>query len=162
MHLGPGYQYDQGDHKVSLSISLELPVLNQNQGPIEEAVARRSEAAARFAALQARVLGEIDRAAAAFGVAQANVSTLESLAAAHRRQSEMVEAQVRVGEADQVDLLNSRIELVASELVQLTARVKLHQAFAALENAVQRPLDMPPPGAVEQAPRGPTDQAMTP
>jgi len=55
IHLGAGYQFDQGDSKWSLSITAEIPVLNRNQGPIAEAEARRAEAAARFIALQGRV-----------------------------------------------------------------------------------------------------------
>ena len=64
VHLQPGYQFDQGDSKWSLGLTVELPVLHQNQGPIAEAKARRQEAAARFNALQARVMAEIDRAVA--------------------------------------------------------------------------------------------------
>ena len=56
VRLSPGYQYDQGDNKWSLGLSVDLPVLNRNQGPIAEAKARRSEAAARFNAVQAKAL----------------------------------------------------------------------------------------------------------
>ncbi len=42
VHLQPGYQFDQGDSKWSLGLTVELPVLNQNQGPIAEAKARRA------------------------------------------------------------------------------------------------------------------------
>jgi outer membrane protein TolC len=34
VHLQPGYQFDQGDSKWSLGLTVELPVLHQNQGPI--------------------------------------------------------------------------------------------------------------------------------
>src|SRR5207302_4652444 len=56
VHLSPGYEFDQGDSKWSVGITVELPVLNQNQVPIAEAKARRAEAAARFNALQAKGL----------------------------------------------------------------------------------------------------------
>jgi outer membrane protein TolC len=54
IHLNPGYEYDQGDNRWGVGLSLELSVLNQNQGPIAEADARRTESAAKFNALQAR------------------------------------------------------------------------------------------------------------
>src|SRR5262245_42278730 len=66
VHLGTGYQWDQGEHKWSLGIGLELPVFNQNQGPIAEAEAKRIEAAARFEAVQAKALAEIDLALAGY------------------------------------------------------------------------------------------------
>ena len=153
IHLGPGYQYDQGDHKFSLALTAELPLLNQNQGPIAEAEARRAAAAARFNALQAKVLTEIDRAAAMYRVAEENLATLESLAVSQRKQSQAVEAQFKVGAADQLDVLNSEIELGAGELLQLNGRVKLHQSFAALEDAVQHPMDSTPPRLIEQPQR---------
>ena len=37
LHLGPGYELDQTDNKWSLGISLDLPILNHNQGPVAEA-----------------------------------------------------------------------------------------------------------------------------
>ena len=56
LHLGSGYQWDQGDHKWNLALTLELPILNRNQGPIAEAEARRKETAAQLLALQAEVI----------------------------------------------------------------------------------------------------------
>lgn len=153
LHLGPGYQFDQGDHKFSLSVTAELPVLNQNQGPIAEAEARRSEAAARFLALQSKIISEIDRAVAIYQVAQENLSTLESLAASQKKRSEIVEAQVKAGAADQIEFLNSQIELTAAQLLQLNGQIKLHQAIAALEDAVQRPIDTMQPMLIEQSQR---------
>jgi outer membrane protein, heavy metal efflux system len=152
VHLGPGYQFNNGDHQFTLAISAELPILNQNQGPIAEARARRTEAAAKFMAVQAKAITEIDRAVAAFRVTTDNLSGLEALAAAQRKQNENVNAQVKVGAADQLDLLNSQLELAASELVQLDGRTKLQQAFAALEDAVQRPVDLPKAELFERPP----------
>jgi outer membrane protein, heavy metal efflux system len=153
IHLGPGYQYDHGEHTFTFALTAELPVLNQNQGPIAEAAARRAESAARFIALQAKVITEIDRAVAAYRVTQNNLSTLEFLATAQERQYETVVAQVRAGAADPLDLVNSQIELGASKLVQLDGRVRFQQAFAALEDAVQRPINSVQPPIFEQSPR---------
>ncbi len=73
LHLGPGYGWNvgnAGDNQWSLGLTLELPLLNQNQGPIAEAEARRKLAAAKFLELQAQVIGQIDRAVADFHVAR--------------------------------------------------------------------------------------------
>jgi cobalt-zinc-cadmium efflux system outer membrane protein len=153
IHLGPGYQYDQGEHKISLSIAVDLPVFNQNQGPIAEAEGKRAEAAARFNALQAKTLGDIDRALVTYRVTRENLSTLESLASAQKKQYAAVQAQMNAGAAAKTDLLNSQIELGAGELIQLDGRVKLQQAFAALEDALQRPIDSMNPSLSEQPQR---------
>jgi cobalt-zinc-cadmium efflux system outer membrane protein len=90
VHLGPGYRWDQGESKWSLGISLTLPVLSQNQGPLAEAEARREEAGSRFMALQARVIGEIDRALAAYGGAVKGLEVADSLLGDRRNQEQSI------------------------------------------------------------------------
>ncbi len=141
VHVNPGYQFDGGDNKWTLGISFELPVLNQNQGPIAEAAARRLAAAARFDAVQARALSEIERGVAGLRLAQANRLTLDDLAAEQSRQTDAVAAQVKAGAAAAVDLLAARLEFSAMELMQLDGQVKYQQAAGALEDSVQRPLE---------------------
>ncbi len=70
-HLGPGYELDQTENKWQLGVSMDLPILNQNQGPIAEAEAKREEIGAKFNAVQARAIGEIDRASAVYFAALA-------------------------------------------------------------------------------------------
>lgn len=155
-HLGPGYSWNSGsagDNEWQLGATVELPILDQNQGPIAEAEAKRAQTAARFNELQAKVITEIDRAAAGWRVAEDNLSTLEALAAQQKARNDSVVAQAQAGAADQNDLLNAQIELAAGELTELDGRVKLQQAFAALEDAVQRPLDIMQPSVIEQSPR---------
>ncbi len=140
VHLNPGYQFDQGDNKWSLGLTFDLPILNQNQGPIAEAKARCEEAAAKLEALQARVLTEIERAVEVFRVSEQNSATLESLAESQAKQRDSVEAQFKAGAVDRLELLNTQFESAGSQLVQLDGQVKLKLALAALEDAVQRPL----------------------
>jgi outer membrane protein TolC len=144
VHLGTGYQWDQGDNKWQLGLTAEIPVLNRNQGPIAEAEARRSEAAARFEAIQAKVLAEVDRAVETFRASEKNLTNLEALAAALRTQRQTIEAEVTAGAADRLDLLNSQIELSTTELIRLDGQLKREQALAALEDVTQRPLDFYP------------------
>ena len=142
VHLNPGYQFDQGEHKWSLGLTVELPVLSQNRGPIAEAEAKRAERAARFTGLQAKVIAEIDRAVAAYGAGQRSQTILTALAAAQQAQRESVEQQFTAGAAEQLDVLAARIEAGAAALVELDAQSKLQQALGALEDAIQRPLDV--------------------
>ncbi len=152
VHLNPGYQFDQGDNKWSLGLTFELPILNQNQGPIAEAVARREEAAAKFNAVQAKALVEIERATAMLSVTKNNLATLQSLAEAQTQQHESVEAQVKAGALEPLDLLNAKLEFASAQLVQLDGRVKFQQAVAALEVAVQVPIALMKPSVIEPAP----------
>ncbi|HXR07880.1 MAG TPA: TolC family protein [Candidatus Acidoferrum sp.] len=152
VHIGPAYQFDQGDNMWTLGLSAELPVLNRNQGPIAEAAARRAESAARFSALQAKVLAEIDGAVESFRASEKSLALLQDLAATQARSRDAIAGQVSAGAAAPLDLLNARLEFAVAEEGRLEARVKRQQALAALENAVQRPIELITPGVVERSP----------
>ncbi len=143
VRLAPGYQYDQADNKWSLGITVDLPILNQNQGPIAEAKARRQQAAAKFEALQAKVLAEIDRAIEVYQVTEKNSTTVRSLEAEQAKRLDSVNAQVKAGALEPLDLLNARFEYALAEQAQLDAQLRLQQALGALEDAVQRPFELP-------------------
>jgi len=143
VRLQPAYQYDQGDNKWTLGIVVDLPILNQNQGPIAEAKARRQEVAARFNALQIKVMSEIDRASQAVQVAERTSLTLRTLVDEQNKRLDSVAAQLRAGAVDQLELLNAQFESLTAELAQLDGRLKLQQAIGALEDAVRRPFEMP-------------------
>ena len=115
VHLSPGYQFDQGDNMWTLGLTVELPVLNQNQGPIAEAAARRTEASARFNALQAKVLADIDAAVESFRATEKSLALLQDLAAAQAKSRDAIAAQVNAGAAAQLDLLNAQLEFAEAE-----------------------------------------------
>jgi len=141
IHLNTGYEYDQGLQKWGLlGFGVELPLLNRNQGPIAQAEARRKQAAARFEALQAKVIADIDRGLAVYQVTAKSRAGAEALLATQRAQQESVEQQFKAGAADRLDVLTSQLELATSELAVEDGQAKLHQALGALEDAVQRPL----------------------
>lgn len=143
VHLGPGYEYDQGDSKWSVGLSVELPALNQNQGPIAEAKGRREEAAARFMALQARVVGEIDRTMAGYEAALKKAATAEALLADQRKQRQTTQRMFEAGEMGRLGLATAELEIFTTELSRLDAVVKAQQALGALEDGLQQPLGSP-------------------
>jgi outer membrane protein TolC len=140
IHFNPGYQFDQGDNKWSLGITFELPVLNQNQGPIAEAQAKREEAAARFTALQAGVVGDLDRTVAGYRGALAKSVTADALLANLKKQERTTRARLETGDISKLELSTVQLELSQSELTRLDAQVKVQQAFGDLEDVLQSPL----------------------
>ncbi len=140
IRLGPGYEYDQGDNKWSIGLSVELPLLNQNQGGIAEARAKREEAAARFLALQARVMGEMDRALVGYETARRVLAMAETLRTEQQKLRETAAHRFRAGEIGRLELATAELELYEAELARLEALVKTHQALGALEDALQSQL----------------------
>jgi outer membrane protein TolC len=144
LHLGPGYSWNSGnagDSQWSLGLTLELPVLGQNQGPIAEAEARRKLAAAKFVELQSQVIGAIDRAVAGFRVAREQFEAGNELLAAEQQQQQSTQAEVEAGAADPLDSLGAQLEFSNAMLAQLDNETRLQSAFGSLENAVQCPTD---------------------
>jgi cobalt-zinc-cadmium efflux system outer membrane protein len=141
LNLGPNYQLDQTDAKWTLGLSLVLPLLSRNKGPIAEAEARRAEAAARFQALQAKVLGEIESAAAAARLAGEKAKAADDLWRNLQKSEASAAARYGLGEISKLELIGLRIELAAGELARLEARIKARRAAGELEDAVQSPLD---------------------
>ncbi len=139
--IGAGYQLDQIDSKWTLGINLVLPVFNRNAGPIAEAEASRSEAAARFLALQARVLAEVDWAAAAYRAAVEAVEVTDEMVAKLEQRDETARATYSLGEISKLELLNSEIEMAAGRVAMLEALASAQLAAADLENALQQPLE---------------------
>ena len=142
INLGPNFQLDQTDNKWSLGLSLLLPLINRNRGPIAGAEARRAESAARFQALQAKVIGEIEMAVAACRTAADRARTVDEMRIDLRKQETAAWAKYRLGDISRLELLGVREELAANSLARLDAIVKAHQAESELEDAMQSPLDL--------------------
>ena len=147
IHLAPGYYWNAGsagENDWQIGATVELPLLNQHKGAIAEATARREASAARFLALQSKVMTDIDIAVASFRAGQANLAAIQELATAQAAQERTIKEQLQAGAVDRLELLTADVELNAADLTRLDAQVKLQQALGALEEAVQRPLDLPP------------------
>ena len=139
--LGPGYNYDVGQNKFLLSPGLDpLPVLNQNQGPVAEALANRQQAAATFTALQAQVMSAIDSAAVAYRTAARSLTAANALVTDARRRAQQVAASFRAGAVDRPTLVTAETELAAVQASQFDALVLQKEALGALEDALEQPL----------------------
>jgi cobalt-zinc-cadmium efflux system outer membrane protein len=156
IHLGPAYEYDQGDDKWTLGIGLTLPILSRNRGPIAEAEAKREEAAATFNALQARVLSEIDQALAGYRGARRLQSDAEEIVANLGREEKTARSIFDLGEISRSDLVALQLQLGATSLARLEAVTRARQALGVLEDALQSPLP-----ASSEAWQGPPRAAST-
>jgi cobalt-zinc-cadmium efflux system outer membrane protein len=140
--LGPDWQLDQTDIKWTLGLSLILPLFNRNKGPIAEAEALRQESAARFLALQAKVIEQLDGAVAACRAALDKAKTAGEMQASLRKQEATAKVRYEAGEISKLELLGVRLELASNSLARLDALVKAQQAIGELENAMQSPLEL--------------------
>ncbi len=145
IQLNPGYNFDEGHHKITFGPGFEIPVFNRNKGPIAEAEARRKEAEVRFNALQAQAIGEMESALARYNGARNELLEAERAVTAGTARTTAVQRAMAAGEEDHLALSGVHIETAVAARARLEAERRLQSALGALDDAVQRPLEPGPP-----------------
>ncbi|MBU6411274.1 MAG: TolC family protein, partial [Verrucomicrobia bacterium] len=147
LHIGPGYSWNggsAGDSQWDLGVTLTLPILNQNQGPIAEATANRKLAAAHFVTVQSAAIGQIDGVLVAYKAALQQVATAESLLKNSQQSLNSIRAQMQAGEIEPLAVVNAEVTFNTEAQSRLNAMVQAQQALGQLEDAVQSPLTLSP------------------
>ncbi len=155
--LSPGYSYDQGDKIWSLGFSTLLSLLNRNEGNIAEADAQRELEAARFKALQAEVIGELDSRRAAYLQTLSTLNDSRQLLDAQRERTGMIERQFEQGIADRLELTTARLENLLLQQALVANETRVRRAAHALEEALQHPLENPLPMPADPEGRAATE-----
>lgn len=151
LHLTPAYAWGGGgvrdvdtfssiESESAVGVSFELPLFNQHQGEIGEALARRSAAGEHLKSVQAQIFGQIDRAEAAWPAARQAWTDSQQLAelAAGAQQSQ--QQALAAGAGERAALVMAQIATTEARLAQLEAAYTAQLAFGALEDAYRRPL----------------------
>ena len=137
--LQPNYKYDQGDNEWGLGAFFELPLFHQNQGSIAIAEANRTAQAAKFTALQARVVGEIEAALADYNMARAKLDTTAKTLELLDKQIHQLQAMFKAGELTRLAVVNAQVEKIDAELMLLEVKSKAQEALGQLEKTLQFP-----------------------
>lgn len=144
VHIGPAYTWDHGIHRLQFNLSLELPILNQHQGAIGEAEARRKQAGARLEATVATAYQEIDEAIRQWHLALDRVADARGpVYEAAQHIYKETERGFEAGNNDRTELVASRVAQSLAELQILDAVRTAQEALAVLEDAMRRPLEGP-------------------
>jgi outer membrane protein, heavy metal efflux system len=158
VHVTPAYAWGGGglrdadvinnniETESALGLSFELPIFNQHQGAIGEALARRAAAGAHLKAVQAEIFAQIDRAEANWSAARRAWQDTREQAqlAEHLEQAEA--HALAAGESERPSLITAQVATTEARLVELQAAYTAQLAFGGLEDAYRRPLG---PGAPE-------------
>ncbi len=141
IQLAPNASHQEGFNNFSLGVVLELPILNQNQGPIAEAEARRKQDAAHVRTLQAEAIAEANGALASYRTALAQLAETDTgLNTVQQNLERQAARSVQSGEEDRTFLTAVQIQAAITARAHLDALHNTQLALGALENAIQRPL----------------------
>jgi outer membrane protein, heavy metal efflux system len=140
INLGGGYSWEVGENLFELIPVVMVPVMNQNQGPIAEAEAKRAQLAAEFAALQDGIIAQANGALTRYrGALHAFEQSSNSANFSEKRLAAM-QRSAELGDADALALATAQLETNLVQQAKLNALASAQRALGALEDAVQRPL----------------------
>lgn len=139
--LSPSYIYEEGFHIWQLGIGVLLPLLNKNKGLIEEARTLREVEAAQFEALQASVIGDVEQTKARYYGAVDTLQQARQQHTAGQQQLQRIQRQFDEGYADRLELAQAKLENLQSLQNLITSEYAAQRAAAALESALQQPLE---------------------
>jgi outer membrane protein, heavy metal efflux system len=141
INLGGGYSWEVNENIFELLPIVNLPLMNQNQGPIAEARARRAEVAAQFAALQDSVIARAEGALTAYRGALGAFEQGSKAAAFAEKRLAAIRRAAELGDTDALTVATARLATVAAEQSRMRALADAQAALGALEDAVERPLE---------------------
>ena len=143
LHLGPGYQWSQGEKHWSLGFNITLPIFNQNKGPIAEARSRCDEVSAKFEVLQAGIIANLDHAWVGY---RDNISTLNAantMLANQKKKLNLLETALKSSEVVRNSLVTARFSYQVAMNARLDALGNALKSLIALEDIMQGPLQNP-------------------
>ena len=144
---------DQIASESGLGVSFELPIFNQHQGAIGEAVGRRTAAGEHLKAVQAQIFAQIDRAELAWPASYEAWVQARALAQIAEQQDTARRRALASGASDRSEMLAAQIASTEAHLAVLEAAYAAQLAFGALEDAYRRPLQGAEAGWPVDAPR---------
>ncbi len=155
IQIGPSFRWRELDRRWVSNLSLPIPLLNRNEGPIAESLARRQQIATNLLVLQSSVVDEIARATARYRASLEQMETANQLlSAAAAREADILEL-FAVDDVDRTAVVGSRLEVLLAEQGRLAALRRAQMELGTLENAVQVPLESgtAPPISIPQDPK---------
>ncbi len=142
--VSPGYTWERGLVKLPLSVGLALPPLDLNRNAIAAAMAKRDQAGKQIEAQISQAAAAFDAAAAERRQAFAILTRIRtSDLPAARRLAAQADAELGQGSIDRAEWAVAQIAILQYRQAELDALARVQAADAALEDAMQRPLEGP-------------------
>lgn len=137
-----GSLYDYRRNPYSVTATLSFPIFNgfTREQRVQEAVANRNDAAYRVRAQELQLVADVTSAYRTLSAQRQTVALQERSASTAREALFLAQERYRVGAGTFIDVATARDEYARAQTDYVNAIYEYHRAFAALENAVGRPL----------------------
>lgn len=139
---GNGSLYDFARNPYSVSASLSLPIFNgfQREQRIQQAIAARNDAEFNVRRQELQVNADVTAAYLTLQASRQTVALQEKNAATAREALSLAQERYRVGANTFIEVSQARDDYARAQTDYINAIYEFHRSFAALENAVGRPL----------------------
>jgi len=137
-----GRLYDFTRNPYSVSASLSLPIFNgfQREQRIQQAIANRNDAEYASRRVELQVNADVTAAYLTLQASRQTVALQEKNASTAREALNLAQERYRVGANTFIEVSQARDDYARAQTDYLNAIYDFHRSFAALENAVGRPL----------------------
>jgi outer membrane protein len=134
------FQFTRNPYELSAFVS--LPIFNgfQREQRVQEAIANRNDAEYRRRAQELQLTADVTSTYLTLQAQQRAVALQQQNANTAREALQLAQERYRVGANSFIDVAQSRDDYVRATTDYINAVYEFHRAFAALENAVGRPL----------------------
>jgi outer membrane protein, heavy metal efflux system len=140
INLGGSYSWEVGENIFQLLPIITLPLMNQNQGPIAQARAKRGQVAAEFTTLQQSIIAQANGVLTRYRGALNAFAQASSSAAFSQKRLAGMERAAELGDIDALALATTKLESIIAEQLKAHALADAQASLRALEDAVERPL----------------------
>jgi outer membrane protein len=134
--------YDFTRNPYSVSASLSLPIFNgfQREQRVQQAIAQRNDAEYAVRRVELQTTADVTAAHLTLQAARQTVALQEQNAATAREALNLAQERYRVGANTFIEVSQARDDYARAQTDLINAVYDFHRSFAALENAVGRPL----------------------
>lgn len=137
--ISPAYNWDISN-RFEVNPSLQIPIFNQNEGPIAEAVGQEHEAAARLRRAENTVFKSISQATANYRGTTSILLQADELAKTVRVRLNQMQHRLQSGAIDRPTMVMTHIEQIQAETALLEAEIQQRQAIGQIEDGMQQPI----------------------
>lgn len=136
--IGPRYSDPDDETTLDVGASIEIPIIDRNQGEIAATLAERIAAGAALGSTKLELIAAVSDAWSAFATAQATIRAYEtSLLPKAERNLALTREAYEAGKVDYLRLLDAQQSFVRSETSYVDALETLHETAAILDGLMQ-------------------------
>lgn len=140
LNLSPGFIFDQGQNVWSITASWVLPVFHNHEGEIEQALAKRKQMQAELIVMQTNLINDLNRKHQNYTDIIASYENSLALLRELEGRSNQIQKQFDLGYADQLSLIQVKLELEKAKQAVLAIKVGVLRAVKELERITQVPI----------------------